>query len=661
MTYWAQQYANAGMPRDLKAISRTYASDARLRSLIDVFGESQESRDLYPGNNDEFITAIYRNLFNREPDAAGKAFWIDTLDRGAMTRAIAAVSLAAGAQSTDQDLISYKVEVADSFTSSLSTDVRRPAYDGMAANIVAREGLGKVTLAMEFFQRLDYGRKLADQIVALSSPVEPDNAVPYELIDLTFSSADGPPGSTEWYSYPGLIAPGSNNVYPIFKESFLVQSVIPEMTWSNGVASKSSPHSVIGWNFKGMLTRHNLIGTATSRPGFVTVSTLTRPELCPGPPQLSAFDYVAPLRGWSIFAKPGADNTCGTSDDSYLGVRYDMLPGDAPLRVSQPLIQINANNGALSGFLVRDGNVVSRVDTRFANPVALFTLPVAEMIPSQQYWYASRPPVAVFKSGDAVYAWNVASTLPGTPTRLASAASGDVIHVVEPDNSGEVFVVIANEADGGTWRIVSYAIASKAVRVFPTVAVSYFRGIRFTSSHMILLKGIGSSASAMTISRSTGELRDLPVLPSPGKSPFEIKSIYVAGERVWLAGIGSDSIVTMNIDGSDQQRLDNTQLVHCLADQSAHPLPNDCKYMVLIVHDSLRSYNTVTGTTIVHGEVILAPDTRPYWDTVDAYPNGASRRVLMRRYARDGVFGMDLYGFDPERPGLSIIKVRYGW
>lgn len=149
LEFWSAQYATHAMPLNMADISATYSSNAGVRAFVDAFGTSQESADLYPGDNAAFVSAIYRNLFNREPDAAGKAYWVDVLDRGIMTRAIAALYIMSGAQSTDITIIDKKIEIAKAFTTALNTDARRSAYSGMIPSAIARTMLSSVGLATD--------------------------------------------------------------------------------------------------------------------------------------------------------------------------------------------------------------------------------------------------------------------------------------------------------------------------------------------------------------------------------------------------------------------------------------------------------------------------------------------------------------------------------
>lgn len=146
IAFWVAKYKAYGMPLSVGDISASYSSNATVRAFVDAYGTSEESKALYPGDNGAFVAAIYKNLFNREPDVAGKAYWVDALDRGIMTRPIAALYIMGGARSTDIVIIDKKVAVASMFTAALNTLQRRAAYEGMNAAGIAREMLAQVGL-----------------------------------------------------------------------------------------------------------------------------------------------------------------------------------------------------------------------------------------------------------------------------------------------------------------------------------------------------------------------------------------------------------------------------------------------------------------------------------------------------------------------------------
>ncbi len=143
-------YANVTLagdaPTDIVAMATAYNSNPAVKNLIDSFGTSQESQDLYPGDNGTFITAIYHNLFNREPDAAGKQFWVNAITSGAMTRASACLAIMAGARASDVDIINKKSTVAGNFAAALISPEQLAAYSGLSANVVVRTMLSAVDL-----------------------------------------------------------------------------------------------------------------------------------------------------------------------------------------------------------------------------------------------------------------------------------------------------------------------------------------------------------------------------------------------------------------------------------------------------------------------------------------------------------------------------------
>lgn len=145
LEFYAGHYLRAGAPTAMVGLSQAYSSNPAVKILIDSFGESKESKDLYPGDNSAFLVAIYTNLFGRMPDPGGLAYWSGELDRKTITRANTVVSIMAGAQGLDIDTIRSKREVADAFTANLSTPELVNNYAGMDANASVRAMLASVT------------------------------------------------------------------------------------------------------------------------------------------------------------------------------------------------------------------------------------------------------------------------------------------------------------------------------------------------------------------------------------------------------------------------------------------------------------------------------------------------------------------------------------
>ncbi len=145
LAFFSERFLTLNAPTKMEAMGNAYGANADVRALIDVFGTSAESQALYPGDNSVFMDAVYRNLFGRAADPAGKAFWVGQLDAGNVTRANAAVNIMAGALGTDVDIINKKMAVASYFTNALTTPLQRAAYSGLEANVGIRAMLSGVT------------------------------------------------------------------------------------------------------------------------------------------------------------------------------------------------------------------------------------------------------------------------------------------------------------------------------------------------------------------------------------------------------------------------------------------------------------------------------------------------------------------------------------
>lgn len=120
--------------------------------MINSFGTSTESNSLYAGDTTAFVKAVYSNVLNRAPQAAGLSFWINAIDSGTLTKGNAALSIMAGAlvNITAQGLIdtaaiNNKITIASRFTSAITTTDQINGYKGSAAAASARAMLGTVT------------------------------------------------------------------------------------------------------------------------------------------------------------------------------------------------------------------------------------------------------------------------------------------------------------------------------------------------------------------------------------------------------------------------------------------------------------------------------------------------------------------------------------
>jgi len=103
--WWAEQLLSVG---------------GDLTAIIQQFGTSSEFDESYGGlDNGELIDKVYLNMFGREPDAEGRAFYLSRLDAGTLTLQTIALDVLNGAQNEDFTIIDNKVQCSDYFTAEV--------------------------------------------------------------------------------------------------------------------------------------------------------------------------------------------------------------------------------------------------------------------------------------------------------------------------------------------------------------------------------------------------------------------------------------------------------------------------------------------------------------------------------------------------------------
>jgi len=149
LDYWADVFLGMGAPIDAQTLTTAYGAPGP-RFLVDSFGTSQESIDLYgSGNYATFIGAVYQNVLGRTPDPAGAAYWVDALQRGLMTQAQAALMILGSTtiqdvSSTDFQVVAKRTKAAAYFTDRIRAAELAAVYSGNAANASARALLTKI-------------------------------------------------------------------------------------------------------------------------------------------------------------------------------------------------------------------------------------------------------------------------------------------------------------------------------------------------------------------------------------------------------------------------------------------------------------------------------------------------------------------------------------
>lgn len=130
--YWAGRIAEAG---------------GNLSAIIQEFGASEEAQALYGALPPaQAITALYRQLFNRDPDPEGLKYYQEGLAAGRFTLVSVAADIFYGASSASLDGqgLQQKLKLAQAFTNQVDASALT-TYSGNAAARSARSLLAQVT------------------------------------------------------------------------------------------------------------------------------------------------------------------------------------------------------------------------------------------------------------------------------------------------------------------------------------------------------------------------------------------------------------------------------------------------------------------------------------------------------------------------------------
>ncbi|WP_338430961.1 DUF4214 domain-containing protein [Synechococcus elongatus] len=182
---------------------------AVFNQFINAFGNSPEADALYDGlSNETVINIVYQQLFNRAPDAAGFAFWLDQLDSGAVSIAEFAFAVALAAQNEDIDTLNGKIESAKLFSSSIDTDIEGAAYNN--TNFAGAVQAGRDFLAQfgpDVATQAEVDQALAD-LVAEATPafqvsVAPDSSVEGSAFTVTVITNNIPNGTKIGFTVGG--------------------------------------------------------------------------------------------------------------------------------------------------------------------------------------------------------------------------------------------------------------------------------------------------------------------------------------------------------------------------------------------------------------------------------------------------------------------------
>ena len=144
-------------PTTVAALAEAYSTNSKLKTLIDSFGTSTESQNLY-GNagSQAFVKAVFQHVLGRDPLTAGLNYWSGAIDSGSLSQGDAALAIMGGALTNttaqgllDAQLVHNRITAAEYFTTQVSVQLDTSAYTGATAASQARNMLSLVTASTD--------------------------------------------------------------------------------------------------------------------------------------------------------------------------------------------------------------------------------------------------------------------------------------------------------------------------------------------------------------------------------------------------------------------------------------------------------------------------------------------------------------------------------
>ncbi len=98
---------------DIDGIEYWLEANLTLEEVAQSFFDQDETRNKYSStlSTEDFVLAIYQNLFKRTPDTEGKAYWVTELDNARVSSSLFILAVTNGSQGDDALILENKTEV----------------------------------------------------------------------------------------------------------------------------------------------------------------------------------------------------------------------------------------------------------------------------------------------------------------------------------------------------------------------------------------------------------------------------------------------------------------------------------------------------------------------------------------------------------------------
>ena len=101
-------------------------SGLSVKKIATSFGDQKETKANYPDtlSTTEYVTQIYNNVYNRDPDAKGLNYWTNELNSGRVSKPDMIIAIVNGAIGDDQTILDNKVVVGKAYADAALEDVK---------------------------------------------------------------------------------------------------------------------------------------------------------------------------------------------------------------------------------------------------------------------------------------------------------------------------------------------------------------------------------------------------------------------------------------------------------------------------------------------------------------------------------------------------------
>jgi hypothetical protein len=274
-------------------------------------------------------------------------------------------------------------------------------------------------------------------------------------------------------------------------------------------------------------------------------------------------DLVNPDNSGILYSTPGANATCGNSDDVYKMVRLGMSATDAPVvaPVILPVIfknriasLIDGTTGAPSGWLVNDAGALKRCDASFATCGT--SLKSVTSVSNDSYGWTNRVVLAI-DHGWYVYDGDTMTLSTAIHTDLSGATSsyfhhasdGDKFYFVASDAPKSIYIVpvdgsaaatlLATDADDITYlRISANKLLYGTATAIKAVAKTGGTGAALVSGNSYPVAISGNHVYYMT---TNGPIPTAGVIDDDGNNKSETANVAWIGLTYESIGIYDDN------------------------------------------------------------------------------------------------------------------------